>query len=60
MVRLIKDQLLPAEQACIGAPYVIREVDLYLPDCQARDQEWSCSITGSRTGTFWNINNVGR
>jgi DNA invertase Pin-like site-specific DNA recombinase len=31
VVRLIKDQLLPAKQACIGAPYVIREVDLDLP-----------------------------
>src|SRR5208337_1665656 len=31
VVRLIKDRLLPAKQACIGAPYVIRETDLDLP-----------------------------
>jgi len=28
---LIKDGLLPAKQACMGAPYVIRETDLDLP-----------------------------
>jgi hypothetical protein len=31
VIRLIKDQLLPAKQACIGAPYVIRKIDLDLP-----------------------------
>jgi DNA invertase Pin-like site-specific DNA recombinase len=31
VARLIKDQLLPAKQACVGAPYVIRETDLDLP-----------------------------
>ena len=31
VVRLIKDGLLPAKQACMGAPYVIRETDLDLP-----------------------------
>jgi excisionase family DNA binding protein len=31
VVRLIKDGLLPARQACIGAPYVIRHADLDLP-----------------------------
>jgi len=31
VVRLIKDGVLPAKQACIGAPYVIREMDLDLP-----------------------------
>ena len=31
VTRLIKDGLLPAKQACIGAPYVIREADLDLP-----------------------------
>jgi excisionase family DNA binding protein len=31
VVRLIKDGVLPAKQACIGAPYVIRELDLDLP-----------------------------
>ncbi|KRQ17462.1 helix-turn-helix domain-containing protein [Bradyrhizobium manausense] len=30
VVRLIKDGILPAKQACIGAPYVIREADLDL------------------------------
>jgi hypothetical protein len=31
VIRLVKDGLLPAKQACIGAPYVIREADLDLP-----------------------------
>ena len=31
VVRLIKDKVLPAKQVCIGAPYVIREIDLNLP-----------------------------
>jgi excisionase family DNA binding protein len=34
VVRLIKDGMLPAKQACIGAPYVIREMDLDLPVVQ--------------------------
>jgi hypothetical protein len=28
VVRLIKDGVLPAKQCCVGAPYVIREIDL--------------------------------
>ena len=28
VVRLIKDGVLPAKQSCVGAPYVIRELDL--------------------------------
>lgn len=31
VIRLVKDGLLPAKQACIGAPYVIRGADLDLP-----------------------------
>ena len=31
VVRLIKDGVLPAKQACVGAPYVIRKADLELP-----------------------------
>ena len=31
VVRLIRDRLLPARQACVGAPYVIREHDLDRP-----------------------------
>jgi Recombinase zinc beta ribbon domain len=31
IVRLIRDGLLPARQACVGAPYVIRENDLDRP-----------------------------
>jgi excisionase family DNA binding protein len=31
VVRLIRDGLLPARQACVGAPYVIREDDLNRP-----------------------------
>jgi hypothetical protein len=32
VVRLIKDGHLPAKQACIGAPYVIRQADLDRPE----------------------------
>jgi hypothetical protein len=31
VVRLIREGLLPARQACVGAPYVIREDDLNRP-----------------------------
>ena len=31
VIRLIKDGLLPARQACMGVPYVIRKADLDLP-----------------------------
>ena len=34
VVRLIRDGLLPASQACVGAPYVIREDDLDRPELQ--------------------------
>ncbi len=34
VVRLIQDGLLPARQACVGAPYVIREDDLDRPAVQ--------------------------
>jgi hypothetical protein len=30
VVRLIKDGVLPAKQSCVGAPYVIQEIDLDL------------------------------
>jgi excisionase family DNA binding protein len=32
VVRLIKDKVLPAKQSCVGAPYLIREIDLDLPE----------------------------
>jgi len=32
VVRLIKDGVLPAKQSCVGAPYVIREIDLDLQE----------------------------
>jgi excisionase family DNA binding protein len=32
VARLIKDGVLPAKQSCAGAPYVIRETDLDLPE----------------------------
>jgi len=36
VVRLIKDGVLPAKQSCVGAPYVIREIDLDLQEvCHA-------------------------
>jgi hypothetical protein len=34
VVRLIRDGVLPARQACVGAPYVIREDDLDRPELQ--------------------------
>jgi excisionase family DNA binding protein len=34
VVRLIRDGLLPARQACVGAPYVIRADDLDRPAIQ--------------------------
>ena len=34
VVRLIRNGLLPARQACVGAPYVIRENDLDRPEVQ--------------------------
>jgi excisionase family DNA binding protein len=34
VVRLIRDGLLPARQACVGAPYVIRADDLDQPAVQ--------------------------
>ena len=52
VIRLIKGHLLPAKQACISAPYVICETDLDLIHRQARDREWTCSISESATGNF--------
>ena len=31
VIRLIKDNLLPAKQSCPGSPYVIRQEDLDMP-----------------------------
>jgi hypothetical protein len=41
VIRLIKDGILPAKQSCIGAPYVIREIDLDL-------QEVRCAVKNGR------------
>jgi excisionase family DNA binding protein len=43
VVRLIKDGLLPAKQACIGAPYVIKQADRS-SGSQACDRPCWCSI----------------
>jgi hypothetical protein len=39
VVRLIKDGVLPAKQACVGAPYVIRKTDLDLLECLIKDRD---------------------
>jgi len=49
VVRLIRDRLLPARQACVGAPYVIREDDLDRPALRRALTQWSRSITRSAT-----------
>src|SRR5271169_4102882 len=45
VIRLIRDRLLPARQACVGAPYVIRRP----AGSMACARQWSRSITRSAT-----------
>jgi hypothetical protein len=50
VARLIKDQLLPAKQACVGAPYVIRETDLDLPKVRRAAKTRRAASTDPRQG----------
>jgi hypothetical protein len=52
VVRLIKDGLLPAKQACIGAPYVIRQADLDLPEVKRAIANAGAVSADPRQGTF--------
>jgi excisionase family DNA binding protein len=52
VVRLIKDGILPAEQACKGAPYVIREMDLNLPAVRRAIENGRAVSHDPRQGTF--------
>ena len=52
VVRLIKDGVLPAKQACIGAPYVIREADLDLPEVRHAAKNGRAVSHDPRQGTF--------
>jgi len=50
VARLIKDQLLPAKQACVGAPYVIRETDLDLSKVRRAAKTRRAASTDPRQG----------
>jgi len=52
VVRLIKDGLLPAKQACIGAPYVIRQADLDRPEVKRAIAHAGAVSADPRQGTF--------
>jgi excisionase family DNA binding protein len=52
VVRLIKDGVLPAKQACIGAPYAIREADLDLPEVRQAAKNGRAVSHDPRQGTF--------
>lgn len=52
VVRLIKDGLLPAKQTCIGAPYVIRQVDLDLPAVKRAIEKGRAVSHDPRQGTL--------
>jgi excisionase family DNA binding protein len=52
VVRLIRDGVLPARQACVGAPYVIREADLDLPEVRCAVKNGRAVSHDPRQGTF--------
>jgi excisionase family DNA binding protein len=52
VTRLIKDDVLPAKQVCIGAPYVIREMDLELPAVKRAIKNGRAVPHDARQGTF--------
>ncbi len=52
VTRLIKDDVLPAKQVCIGAPYVIREMDLELPAVKRAIKNGRAVSHDARQGTF--------
>jgi excisionase family DNA binding protein len=52
IVRLIKDGVLPAKQACVGAPYVIRQADLSLPGVRDATENGRAVTSDPRQGIF--------
>ena len=52
VTRLIKDGVLPAVQICVGAPYVIREMDLELPAGKRAIKSGRAVSSDARQGTF--------
>jgi excisionase family DNA binding protein len=52
VVRLIKDGILPAKQSCIGAPYVIREIDLNLQEVRRAVKNGRAVSPDPRQTTF--------
>jgi excisionase family DNA binding protein len=52
VVRLIKDGLLPAKQACIGAPYVILQADLDRPEVKGAIANARAVSADPRQGTL--------
>jgi len=52
VVCLIKDGLLPAKHACIGAPYVIRQADLDRPEVKRAIARAGAVSADPRQGTF--------
>lgn len=52
VVRLIKDGVLPAKQTCAGAPYVIRQCDLDLPEVRNAAKNGRAVSGDPRQGAF--------
>ena len=52
VVRLIKHDVLPAKQSCVGAPYVIREIDLDLQEVRRALQNGRAVSTDPRQRSF--------
>ena len=52
VIRLIKDGLLPAKQACMGVPYVIRDGDLDLPAVRSAIKKGRSVSQDTRQQTF--------
>jgi excisionase family DNA binding protein len=52
VIRLIKDGLLPAKQACIGAPYVIKQADLDRPEVKRAIAHAGAVSADPRQGTL--------
>jgi excisionase family DNA binding protein len=52
VVRLIKHNVLPAKQSCVGAPYVIREIDLDLQEVRRALQNGRAVSTDPRQRSF--------
>ena len=51
LIRLIKDGILPAKQTCVGAPYVIREIDFDLQEVRNAVKNGR-AVSPPRQGSF--------